>query len=385
MSCRQPTACAAAADESNSTVALHLPLAPRSSAMITLRTPPNAAKACRTSSGPSGLASLLSFSGRHSARRGGGACLAQTAAASRWRLPLRWAASVPGTSSICMPHTSHCTLPGGPAFSGFSWRARLPFSRGTDCGDDVGWPPLASVRGAARCSRAPVRAVAEVARAPLAHRHHRRAQPLRHGARPERLVHEPSVPRVEGGIGHGVGGERQLTEGPARSNTLIPPPLGAEDGGESCLEVPCGHAELVAAVLRRQLTEARGEEEGRLGGRLGSGRQLLLQHGVQHLHIDHALQPHAVDHLQCLGVGPAVAQDLVVRGRREPRSQQPRDLGRLHTRCVHEEGEVDRGEVELHQVDPLRLAGGEIALEIEGNHGLGVQQRYDHRHVERVA
>ena len=47
--------------------------------------------------------------------------------------------------------------------------------------------------------------------------------------------------------------------------------------------------------------------------------------------------------------------------------------------------EVDRGEVELHQVDPLRRAGGEIALEIEGNHGLGVQQRQDHRQVECIA
>lgn len=54
------------------------------------------------------------------------------------------------------------------------------------------------------------------------------------------------------------------------------------------------------------------------------------------LHIDHALQPHAVDHLESLGVGPAVAQDLVVGGRGEPRTQQPRDSVGFHARRVHE-------------------------------------------------
>ena len=172
-----------------------------------------------------------------------------------------------------MPHTPHST---GPAFVAFSWRTRLLrslFSRGTDCGEGAGWPgwpllssvgcldplpaplalpaPLLGLRHRDLPQRAPVRAVAEVARAPLTHRHYRRAQPLRNGPRPESLVHEPSVPRVEGGIGHGVGGERQLTERPARSTAGSAPPLGVEDGGEACLEVPCGHAKLLAAVLRR--------------------------------------------------------------------------------------------------------------------------------------
>ena len=53
--------------------------------------------------------------------------------------------------------------------------------------------------------------------------------------------------------------------------------------------------------------------------------------------------------------------------------------------CAMRGSEVERGEVELHQVDPLRLAGGEVALQVEGDHGLRVQQRHDHRHVHRVA
>ena len=56
------------------------------------------------------------------------------------------------------------------------------------------------------------------------------------------------------------------------------------------------------------------------------------------LHVDDALHAHAVDHLESLGVRPAVAQHLVVRGRGEPRAEQPRDAVALHARRVHEEG-----------------------------------------------
>ena len=51
---------------------------------------------------------------------------------------------------------------------------------------------------------------------------------------------------------------------------------------------------------------------------------------------------------------------------------------------VHEEDEVERGQVELEQVDPLALARRELALEIDRHRRLSLQQRHHHRRPPKI-
>mmetsp|Transcript_13851 Transcript_13851/g.45287 ORF Transcript_13851/g.45287 Transcript_13851/m.45287 type:complete len:283 (-) Transcript_13851:478-1326(-) len=154
-----------------------------------------------------------------------------------------------------------------------------------------------------------------------------------HHCRPQGRIHGPDVPRVGGRVAGGGGAEGQRPERPGAS---------AEGGAKLLFQVR-EHAVVDAAPDGREARQAGREEEGQLcNGRAGSGSgsggrvELARQGGVRDLNVDDTDESKAEGGIERLRIGAAVAQNLCVCCRGQPR---PEDAGHRcdsDVRCVDE-------------------------------------------------